>query len=145
MDFVRRHKIMLTPEVSQRIGYKSIVTFHVQQMAAARKLFSIDPTNPVSPDMCERGRLAREGFENPVDVLRTAGADRTTPQEIPLEQNEEESRVITPHKGADASSSAAPAKVLGGDNARLLAMHRSISELINPFLASCGDQQDGSR
>lgn len=74
---------MLTPEASQRVRANAIVTFHVDQIAGAPKSSSVAPTDSMGPEMCERGRLAREVFENLVDVLGTVSAEETTPQPIP--------------------------------------------------------------
>lgn len=52
-ELMRRLTIMLMPGASQRVGNKSILAFHVHQMAVAPKPFAVAPTDPMSPKMCE--------------------------------------------------------------------------------------------
>lgn len=139
---MRRLSKILKEEASQRVENKSIVTFHVHQMAAALRSFSVALTNPMSPKMRERGKLAREVLEGLMGILRTAGADSTTPQATSPESNEgatTTATTATPHKGAKALT-AGPAKILGNNDAWLSAMPSSINELHDPSLSSHGDQ-----
>lgn len=84
------------------------------------KAFCIDQVDLMSRDMCERGTLAREAFENPVDVLRVAGANETNPQATLPKLSEEAATVITPYKGL--ALLVGPVEVLGSDDVELSAM-----------------------
>lgn len=59
---------MVMPEASQREGDKAIITFNVHQSAKELEPIYVTPTDPVSPEMCERGGLARRAFEILVDA-----------------------------------------------------------------------------
>lgn len=105
---------MLKPEASRRIGDKAIITLHAHQMAEALVAFCVAPTNPMGPEIRERGKLDRQVFENLVDVPRTGSADRATPQVASPKRNNEATTAITPYKRARVSP-AGPSKVLSGD------------------------------
>lgn len=135
VDLTWHLSAMPTPKLSQRAGDKAIVIVHIHRIAAVLKPFAVAPTDPMSAGMCERGKLAREAFENVVDVLRTWGADRACSRVTRPERYKEAASVISPHKGAK-SAPAGPTKVLGRDDARLSATQRSIDELRNLFLSS---------
>lgn len=63
---------MLTPEASQGVGDNDIIVFHAHQMAEVSKPSYVAPTNSMSPEKCERGKLPREAFESRGKFLRTA-------------------------------------------------------------------------
>lgn len=77
-------------------------------------------------------------------ILRTGGADRTTPEASPPDHSREVAPAITPHKGAKIP----PVRSSGGpgvDDSRPSAMRNSIDKLCDPFLSHNIDRQDGSR
>lgn len=122
---------------------KSIVSFHVHQMAAALRSFSVIASmNPRSPEVSKRSRLAREAFDDLVDVLRTTGADKSTPQATPPGARRGTRHDTITHKRGKEPP-AGSFKVLGVDDFRLSAIRSSIGELDGLFLSRLATSKMG--
>lgn len=126
-DLMRRLSQVQTPEASQHVGDKAIITFHAHRMAGVFERFFSALTDLMIPEMCERRMFGREAFENLADIPRTRDADRATHQGSSLERNRDAITAVTSYNWSEAPP-VGTAKVLGGDDAWLSVKQHSIDE-----------------
>lgn len=96
--------LMLTPDASQHVGLKASITIHLHQMAEELKPFPVVPSNPMRPEVHERGRNPRRTLEELVNVLRSGDAYGPSHQKDPPDDDEDAVMAIAPPRGEERSS-----------------------------------------